>query len=111
MIMAKKELFNQELQATSAYFKALGHPARLAILKYLSEMKVCISGDISEELPLSRTTVNQHLKELKDLGLIRGDIDGVRVNYCLDETWIRTMKKKMMAFLDNIGECKCCECD
>jgi DNA-binding transcriptional ArsR family regulator len=111
MIMAKKELFRAELQDVSAYFKALGHPARLAILRHLSEMKVCISGDISEELPLSRTTVNQHLKELKSLGLIRGEIDGVKVNYCLDESWIRKMKKKMMDFLDNIGECKCCECN
>jgi ArsR family transcriptional regulator len=108
--MAKKDLFEKELQAVSAYFKALGHPARLAILKYLSETKVCISGDISEELPLSRTTVNQHLKELKDLGLIRGEIEGVKVNYCLDEQKIRQMKKYMMSYLDIIGDCKCCEC-
>ena len=67
--MAKVELFDADLQTTSALFKALGHPARLAILKYLSETKVCISGDISNELPLSRTTVNQHLERIKRPGI------------------------------------------
>jgi DNA-binding transcriptional ArsR family regulator len=109
--MAKKELFDTELQSAATVFKALGHPARLAILKYLAECKSCISGDISEELPLGRTTVNQHLKELKDLGLIRGEISGVKVNYCIDEARTREMKKKIMAFLDTIGDCKCCECE
>ena len=83
--MTKTELFSKELQETSQFFKALGHPARLAILKYLAEARVCISGDISNELPLSRTTVNQHLKELKELGLIAVEIEGVKVHYCLDE--------------------------
>ena len=109
--MAKKELFDNDLQVTSTFFKALAHPARLAILKYLAECKACISGDISEHLPLSRTTVNQHLKELKDLNLIKGEIDGVKVNYCLDDKMVLQMQKKMLAFLDIIGECKCCEMD
>ena len=82
--MAKVELFDTDLQTTSALFKALGHPARLAILKYLSETKVCISGDISNELPLSRTTVNQHLKELKNAGLIQGEINPPYIKYCLN---------------------------
>jgi ArsR family transcriptional regulator, arsenate/arsenite/antimonite-responsive transcriptional repressor len=109
--MAKKDLFDVELQSAAALFKALGHPARLAILKYLAECKTCISGDISEELPLGRTTVNQHLKELKELGVIRGEVEGVKVNYCLDEPRLKEMKKAMMAFLDRIGNCKCCECE
>jgi DNA-binding transcriptional ArsR family regulator len=79
--MAKKELFTKDLQESSAFFKALGHPARLAILQYLAETKVCMTGDISDELPLSRTTVNQHLKELKDLNLISGEISGAKVNH------------------------------
>jgi DNA-binding transcriptional ArsR family regulator len=61
----------------------ISHPARLAILKYLAETKTCVSGDISDYLPLSRTTVSQHLKELRDLGLIHGEIDGLKINYCL----------------------------
>ena len=84
MAQAKTELFNEKLASDAALFKALAHPARLAILQYLARTKVCITGDISDELPLSRTTINQHLKELKKAGLIQGHIDGVKVNYCLD---------------------------
>ena len=82
--MTKVELFESELQDTAQLFKALSNPARLAILNYLAQTKVCMSGDISEELPLSRTTVNQHLKELKNVGIIHGTISGVKVNYCLN---------------------------
>ena len=81
--MIKKENFNTELQEIAGFAKAISHPARLAILKYLAKTKSCISGDISDHLPLSRTTVSQHLKELKNLGLIHGEIDGVKINYCL----------------------------
>jgi ArsR family transcriptional regulator len=64
MAYAKTELFDVQLQQTAEFFKALAHPARLQILNYLAETKTCITGDISEELPLSRATVNQHLAEL-----------------------------------------------
>ncbi len=65
--------------------KALGHPARIAILEVLVKKQACICGDIVEELPLSQSTVSQHLKELKDVGLIKGDIEGTKVCYCIDE--------------------------
>jgi DNA-binding transcriptional ArsR family regulator len=81
--MIKKEVFENELQELSRFAKAISHPAGLAILKYLAETKSCISGDISDYLPLSRSTVSQHLNELKSLGLIHGEIDGLKVNYCL----------------------------
>lgn len=84
MAYAKTDLFEPKLTSAAVLFKALAHPARLAILQYLAETKVCITGDISDELPLSRTTVNQHLTELKNAGLIQGHVDGVKVNYCLD---------------------------
>ncbi|MDP4289729.1 MAG: metalloregulator ArsR/SmtB family transcription factor [Bacteroidota bacterium] len=84
MAYAKTDLFDPKLNSSAVLFKALAHPARLAILKYLAETKVCITGDISDELPLSRTTINQHLTELKNAGLIQGHVDGVKVNYCLD---------------------------
>lgn len=103
--MAKVELFSKELQETSQLFKALGHPARLAILKYLAESQVCISGDISNELPLGRTTVNQHLKELKALGLIRGEIEGVKVHYCLDKDRVTNMINTLGGFFNKI---ECC---
>jgi DNA-binding transcriptional ArsR family regulator len=82
--MAKTELFQEETQKTALLCKALSHPARIAILQYLSKMNVCMSGDITEEIPLSRTTVSQHLKELKKAGLIQGTISGVKKNYCLN---------------------------
>ena len=81
--MNKSEKFDVNLQELALLAKAISHPARLAILKYLAEAKTCISGDISDFLPLSRTTVSQHLKELKSIGLIHGEIDGLKVNYCL----------------------------
>ena len=67
------------------YGKALGHPARIAILKLLAEKQACVCGDIVDELPLSQSTVSQHLKELKEAGLIKGDIEGAKVCYCIDE--------------------------
>jgi len=100
MVVSKTELFDEALQIRASLFKALAHPARLQILQFLAETKSCISGDISEELPLSRTTVNQHLKELKDAGLIRGHVEGVRTNYCLDYQKIDEMKKLLDSFLD-----------
>jgi len=81
--MNKAEKFDDNLQELALLAKAISHPARLAILQFLAETKSCISGDISDFLPLSRTTVSQHLKELKNLGLIHGEIDGLKVNYCL----------------------------
>ena len=103
--MSKLELFEHDLIDNARLFKVLGHPARLAILKYLAEAKVCISGDISNELPLSRTTVNQHLKELKDLQLIKGDIEGVKTNYCLHTSNLKKLKETLETFLNTIGCC------
>lgn len=71
MVKSKTELFEPEVQESAELFKALAHPARIAILKYLAETRTCITGDISDELPLSRSTVNQHLDELKKQGLLR----------------------------------------
>ncbi len=105
MTLHKTTLFNSELQQAAGLFKALSHPARLAILKYLAETKVCMTGDICQELPLSRTTVNQHLKELKDNNLIKGTIDGVKVNYCLNNDKLRTMSDILNTFLSELDCC------
>jgi len=67
------------------YAKALAHPARIAILQILAKQQSCMCGDIVEEIPLSQSTVSQHLKELKEAGLITGDIEGAKVCYCIDE--------------------------
>jgi ArsR family transcriptional regulator len=71
-------------EALARAAKALGHPARIAILRFLARTGACMCGDIVDELPLAQATVSQHLKVLKDAGLIRGDLDPPRVCYCLD---------------------------
>lgn len=98
MISNKRVLFSQELQGTASLFKALSHPARLAILEYLAETKTCITGDIADELPLSRTTVNQHLKELRDTGLIKGSVEGVKTNYCINSKAIERLHRQANDF-------------
>ncbi len=102
MVVSKTELFDETLQDKANLFKALAHPARLQILQFLAETKNCISGDISDELPLSRTTVNQHLKELKDAGLIKGHIEGVKMKYCLDGEKVKEMNILLSGFLNEI---------
>lgn len=72
--------------------KALGHPARVKILRILVRKNACICGDIVEELPLAQSTVSQHLKVLKDAGLIRGEVDGPRVCYCIEPRALRRLK-------------------
>ena len=100
--MRKPEVFDKELQEVADLARIIPHPARLAILKYLSETKTCISGDISDQLPLSRTTVSQHLKELRDSGLIHGEIDGLKINYCLCGSSIEDKLAKFNAFFSEI---------
>lgn len=100
--MTKSEVFDNELQELATFAKVISHPARLAILKYLAETKTCISGDISDKLPLSRTTVSQHLKELRDMGLIHGEIDGLKINYCLCGSTINQYLGKFDLFFKNI---------
>jgi len=102
MVYAKTDLFTAELQEYAGYFKALAHPARIQILQYLAKTKTCITGDISEELPLSRTTVNQHLAELKKVGLITGHVTGVKTNYCLNPAVVGKLKKLMDKFIKDI---------
>jgi DNA-binding transcriptional ArsR family regulator len=104
MAYAKTDLFDQKLNSTATLFKALSHPARLSILQYLAEAKVCITGDISDELPLSRTTVKQHLTELKNAGLIQGTVDGVKVNYCLHPEKVKEMVSMACNFFDEIDK-------
>jgi len=85
MGITKSHIFTLKENKLAKYAKALGHPARISILKLLAKKQACICGDIVDELPLSQSTVSQHLKELKDAGLIKGDIDGASVCYCIDE--------------------------
>jgi DNA-binding transcriptional ArsR family regulator len=90
MALHKRDQFTADEQELATLAKALGHPARIAILRLLAQRQTCICGDIVGELPLSQSTVSQHLKELKAAGLVQGEIDGPRVCYCLDPAgWVR----------------------
>jgi DNA-binding transcriptional ArsR family regulator len=85
MGLTKTKGFTTEQIALASVTRALGHPARIAILQYLANQKACICGDIVDELPLSQSTVSQHLKELKNAGLIQGNVDGPSICYCINE--------------------------
>ena len=91
--MDKKFYYNRELtpeeqkareEKLARFAKAMGHPTRIAILNFLAQMKCCYFGQIHEELPIAKATVSQHLKELKDAGLIQGEIEGPKVKYCIN---------------------------
>jgi ArsR family transcriptional regulator len=100
--MNKAENFDKSLQDLARFAKIISHPARLAILEYLAETKTCISGDISDFIPLSRTTVSQHLKELSNAGFIKGEIDGLKINYCLNLTTIPKFHEMFEQFIDPV---------
>ena len=83
-----KEILTKEQQKAARYAKAMGHPIRMHVLELLSNQSCCYSGDLSEELPIVKSTLSQHLKELKDAGLIQGEIEAPRIRYCLNkENW------------------------
>lgn len=108
MGLTKTEGFTQTQMDLAALAKALGHPARIAILQFLAERKACVCGDIVDELPLSQSTVSQHLKELKMAGLIKGDIEGPSVCYCIDDkAWTKT-KQALNKLFDSHDTTSCC---
>jgi len=106
----KKEQFTKEQQEMAAIAKAFSHPARLAIIQMLAEKKEIKTGDISEFLPIARTTVSQHLKELKRLGIIKGTIDGLKIHYCLDMSKLSEIQKTYDAFFKCTITPFCCNC-
>lgn len=95
---SKTEKFTETQNELASIIKALGHPARIAIVEYLLKVNTCICGDIVGELPLAQSTVSQHLKELKTAGLIKGTIEGTAVCYCIDENGFGKVK----SFFDTI---------
>ncbi|MFH7019119.1 ArsR/SmtB family transcription factor [Flavobacterium sp. FlaQc-47] len=88
----KTDHFTDKQNELAILTKALGHPARIAIIEYLLKVNACICGDIVNELPLSQPTVSQHLKELKNAGLIKGNIEGNAICYCINETGFEKIK-------------------
>lgn len=106
----KTEHFTNKQNAIAILAKALGHPARVAIIDYLLKVDTCICGDIVNELPLAQPTVSQHLKELKNAGFIKGNIEGNAICYCIDEKALDMLQ----SYFENIAtrlnkkKNKCC---
>ena len=100
MGLTKSEIFTDTQNRIAAFAKAIGHPARVAILQQLFKTDSCICGDLVEEIGLAQPTISQHLRELKTLGLIQGSIEGTRVCYCIDKENWTLMKEMLAAFLD-----------
>lgn len=111
MGITKTATYTQQELVLAKYAKALSHPARVAILHLLLKKQACVCGDIVDELPLSQSTVSQHLKELKEAGLIKGEVEGVSVCYCIDEkAWMKA-GSMLRALFDKPVICKdsgCC---
>lgn len=108
MGLTKSDLFTEKQNRTAEMFKALGHPARIAIVQYLIRANTCICGDLVEELGLAQSTISQHLKELKNIGLIKGTIEGTGVCYCIDERVWKRYKKEMKNFFASYEGSECC---
>jgi ArsR family transcriptional regulator, arsenate/arsenite/antimonite-responsive transcriptional repressor len=110
MAINKKTEFTERDQSIAAVAKALSHPARVAILRALAQRGTCICGEIVEVLPLAQSTVSQHLKELKESGLVTGEVEGTKSCYCIDwnvlnKAWneLRTLGKDL-----ELAKQKCC---
>ena len=105
----KTEHFTEHQNGIAMLAKALGHPARIAIIEYLASVDSCICGDIVKELPLAQPTVSQHLKELKNAGLIKGNIEGTSICYCIDENVLIKLKNFIKGISSDILKInKCC---
>lgn len=104
----RTESFTKKQNEVADMMKALGHPARIAIIEYLLSVDACICGDIVNELPLSQPTVSQHLKELKNAGLIKGTIEGNAICYCVDETGLNKIQSYFNITASRLDSKKCC---
>lgn len=101
--------FTNEQNEIAVLAKALGHPARIAIMEYLLSVDACICGDIVNELPLAQATVSQHLKELKNAGLIQGTIEGNAICYCVNETTLEKFNNYLQQLTSKMGSrTSCC---
>jgi DNA-binding transcriptional ArsR family regulator len=106
---ASKHLyFSEDQNTTAGLFKAMAHPARIAIIQHILATRSCICGDLVDVLPLSQATVSQHLKELKNAGIIKGSIDGNSICYCLNEETLKKISSFLEVLIIGNDEKKCC---
>jgi DNA-binding transcriptional ArsR family regulator len=108
MGLTKTEIFTEKQNKLAQMLKALAHPARIAIIQQLMKSNACICGDLVEELGLAQATISQHLKELKNAGLIKGTIEGTSVCYCIDGKVWNQYKATLDSFFVPFSESKCC---
>lgn len=109
MGLTKSEIFTAEQNTLASLFKVLGHPARIAILQYIINQKTCICNDLVDELGLAQATISQHLKELKNTGIIQGTIEGKSVCYCIDKKkWNEIQTLFNTFFEQEVNVKKCC---
>jgi ArsR family transcriptional regulator, arsenate/arsenite/antimonite-responsive transcriptional repressor len=105
MGLSKSDQFTAEQNHLATMAKALAHPARIAILQYLMKKGTCVCGDIVDELPLSQSTISQHLKELKKAGIIQGNIEGTFTCYCLDSDCCSVLRTSFLKLFDGLKKC------
>lgn len=103
MGLTKTDLFTAEQNKIALFAKAFGHPARVAIIQYLLKANACINSDLVKELGLAQATISQHLRELKDIGLIQGTIEGVSMNYCINRTTWNEAQELLGELLDSFN--------
>lgn len=109
MGIAKTEIFTDEQNEIALYAKVFAHPARVAIIQYLFKLDACFCGDLVNEIGLAQATVSQHLKELKKSGLIKGNVEGTSVCYCIDVQNWNKMKPVLDVFLNQkMSKIDCC---
>ncbi|MBL4668987.1 MAG: winged helix-turn-helix transcriptional regulator [Flavobacteriales bacterium] len=105
----KTTQFTAEQNRKAELYKALGHPARIAIIEFIIQQNSCVCGDIVDELPLSQSTISQHLAALKNVGIIKGDISGVKTCYCIDEEVWSELDEVSRVLVSSYSEKnKCC---
>ncbi len=104
----KSSQFSNKQNQMAGIAKALGHPARIAILEFLLKTENCICGDIVNELPLAQPTISQHLKELKQCGLIKGAIEGTAICYCIDEKVLEKFSRYLEGINQTLAQRICC---
>jgi predicted transcriptional regulator len=104
MGITKTEIFNDQQNKLANMMKALAHPARIAIIQHLIKIDSCICGDLVEELGLAQATISQHLKELKNIGLIKGAIEGASICYCIDKTVYQAFHKEFGHFFSTFDK-------
>ena len=97
--MTTQQILTEDQQKMARYAKAMGHPIRMYVLELLSKQSCCYSGDLTEVLPIVKSTLSQHLKELKDAGLIQGEIEAPRIKYCLNRNNWKEARELFLKFM------------